>query len=143
VNFWKLPYRVGEELNMSGYSNKIKELAWDPASRFLATGGSEVVTVWGVSGKGPLGTRPEELHRHTKKVTLLAWQRQGGLLLSGSADGTVVLWNPEGSREPLYENSLGGVVTCAAWSLGDRAVVIGSGSGQVEIWGAAPSANSR
>jgi hypothetical protein len=27
VNFWKLPYRVGEELNMTGYANKIKELA--------------------------------------------------------------------------------------------------------------------
>jgi WD40 repeat protein len=138
VNFWKLPYRVGEELNMSGYSNKIKELAWDPASRFLATGGSEVVTVWDVSGKGPRGTRPKELHRHTKKVTLLAWQSQGGLLLSGSADGTSVLWNPEGSHEPLYENSLGGVVTCATWAFGDRSVVIGSASGQVEIWGAAP-----
>jgi WD40 repeat protein len=143
VNFWKLPYRVGEELNMSGYSNKIKELAWDRASRFLATGGSEVVTVWDVSGKGPRGTRPKELNRHTKKVTLLAWQCQGGLLLSGSADGTAVLWNPERSHEPLYENSLGGVVTCAAWASEDRAAVIGSASGQVEMWGAAPPANSR
>jgi WD40 repeat protein len=70
VNFWKLPYRVGEDLNMTGYANKIKELAWDPTSRFLATGGREVVAVWDVSGKGPRGTRPKELHRHTKKVTL-------------------------------------------------------------------------
>ncbi len=27
VNFWKLPYRPGKELNMSGYANKVKELA--------------------------------------------------------------------------------------------------------------------
>ena len=133
VNFWKLPYRVGEELNMSGYANKVKELAWDPASRFLATGGSEVVTVWDVSGKGPRGTRPKELRWHTKKVTLLCWQRQGELLLSGSADGTAALWNPERSLEPLHENSLGGAITCAAWALGDRALAIGSASGQVEV----------
>jgi WD40 repeat protein len=134
VNFWKLPCRVGEELNMTGYANKIKELAWDPTSRFLATGGSEVVTVWDVSGKGPRGTRPKELHRHTKKVTLLAWQSRGMLLVSGSADGTVALWNPERSRIPLYETSLGEAITSAAWSSGDRAVVIGSASGQVEVW---------
>jgi WD40 repeat protein len=134
VNFWKLPYRVGEELNMTGYANKIKELAWDPTSRFLATGGSEVVTVWDVSGKGPRGTRPRELRWHTKKVTLLAWQARGKLLISGSADGTVALWDPERPRIPLSETSLGEAITSAVWSPGDRAVVIGSASGQVEVW---------
>jgi WD40 repeat protein len=134
VNFWKLPYRAGEELNMSGYANKIKELAWDPTSRFLATGGSEVVTVWDVSGKGPRATRPKELHRHTKKVTLLDWQTRGRLLVSGSADGTVALWDPERSRKPLYETSLDEAITSAAWDSGDRAVVIGSASGQVVVW---------
>jgi WD40 repeat protein len=134
VNFWKLPYRIGEELNMTGYANKIKELAWDPSSRFLATGGSEVVTVWNVSGKGPRGTRPTELRRHTKKVTLLTWQTRGMLLVSGSADGTVAIWNPEKSRTPLYESSFGETITSAVWSSGDRAVMIGSASGQVEVW---------
>jgi WD40 repeat protein len=86
---------------MTGYANKIKELAWDSTSRFLATGGREVVAVWDVSGKGPRGTRPKELHRHTKKVTLLAWQSRGMSLISGSADGTVALWDPERSRIPF------------------------------------------
>jgi WD40 repeat protein len=137
VNFWKLPYRLGEELNMTGYANKVKELAWDPTSRFLATGGSEVVTVWDVSGKGPRGTRPRELHRHTKKVTLLAWQTRGRLLVSGGADGNVAFWDPERSRTPLYETSLDEAVTAAAWDSKDRALVIGSASGQVEVWDSA------
>jgi len=134
VNFWKLPYRLGEELNMTGYADKVKELAWDPTSRFLATGGSEVVTVWDVSGKGPRGTQPKELHRHAKKVTLLAWQTRGRLLVSGSADGTVALWDPERSHTPLYETFLDEGITSAAWDSGDRAVVIGSASGQVVVW---------
>ncbi|HEX3444903.1 MAG TPA: hypothetical protein VHS80_09305, partial [Chthoniobacterales bacterium] len=72
------------------YANKIKELAWDPSSRFLATG--------------------------------------------GSADGTVAIWNPEKSRTLFYEISLGGAITSAVWNSGGRALVIGSASGQVEVW---------
>jgi WD40 repeat protein len=93
-----------------------------------------VVTVWDVSGNGPRGTRPRELHRHTKKVTLLAWQTRGRLLVSGSADGTIALWDPERSHAPLYETSLDEAITAASWDSGDRAVVIGSASGQVVVW---------
>jgi WD40 repeat protein len=56
------------------------------------------------------------------------------LLVSGSADGTVAIWNPEKSRIPLYESSFGETITSAVWSSGDRAVMIGSASGQVEVW---------
>jgi WD40 repeat protein len=34
----------------------------------------------------------------------------------------------------LSETSLGEAITSAVWSPGDRAVVIGSASGQVEVW---------
>ncbi len=134
VNFWKLPYRPADRLNMSGYANKIKELAWDPTSRFLATGGSEEITVWDVSGKGPRGATPKRLLAHTKKVTVLCWQRRGGLLVSGDADGNAALWAPERLLKPLRENWLGGAISAAAWSHDERAVAIGSASGGVMVW---------
>ena len=136
VNFWKLPYRAGEELNMSGYAHKITQLAWDPASRFLATGGGEEVTVWDVSGKGPAGTVPKQLRAHTKKVTLLAWQSRGPLLVSGDAEGNALLWQPARSLAPQREGSLGGTISAAAWSPDDRAVAVGSGEGGVLVWDA-------
>ncbi len=134
VNFWKLPYRRGEELNMSGYANKVKELAWDPASRFLATGGSEVVIVWDVSGKGPAGTVPKQLRTHTRKVTVLAWQSRGGLLVSGDADGNVAIWSPAKTSQSICESKLVGEITTAAWSRDERTVAIGSASGGVVVW---------
>lgn len=140
VNFWKLPHRPGEELNMSGYAHKITQLAWDPASRFLATGGGEEITVWDVSGKGPRGTVPKQLRGHTKKVTLLAWQRRGPLLVSGDADGNAALWQPERSGDALREGWLGGTVSAAAWSPDDRAVAVGSGAGGVMVWDAPAAA---
>ena len=134
VNFWKLPYRPGEDLNMSGYANKVKELAWDPASRYLATGGSEVVIVWDVSGKGPAGTVPKQLRGHTRKVTFLSWQEHGALLVSGDADGNVMVWDPEKTADSLYESKLGSAVSAAAWSPDRRTVAIGSARGGVVAW---------
>lgn len=134
VNFWKLPYRVGEELDMSGYAHKVRELAWDPASRYLATGGGEEVTVWDVSGKGPRGTTPRQLGGRGKKVTLLAWQRRGGVLVSGDAGGRAALWQPEKGTAPLREGALEGAITAAAWSPDERAVALGSASGGVAVW---------
>lgn len=134
VNFWKLPYRPGEELNMSGYATKIKELAWDPTSRYLATGGSEVVIVWDVSGKGPAGTVPRQLRAHTRKITLLAWQRRGGRLVSGDADGNVVVWEPGKTSVSICESKLTGGVSTAAWSPDERVAAIGSADGNVVAW---------
>lgn len=119
---------------MSGYAHKITQLAWDPTSRFLATGGSEVVTVWDVSGKGPRGTTPTRLFGHTRKVTLLSWQRRGGLMVSGDTDGNAALWLPERSTEALRETWLDGAVCAAAWSPDDRAVAVGSATGGVVVW---------
>jgi WD40 repeat protein len=45
INFWRLPYRSGEQLAMSGYTTKVRELAWDSTSRYLASAGSELVTI--------------------------------------------------------------------------------------------------
>ena len=55
VHFWYV--KSGEDLQMSGYPTKVRELAWDSKSRFLATGGGEMLIVWDCSGKGrPVGT---------------------------------------------------------------------------------------
>ena len=134
VNFWKLPYRPGDELDMSGYANKVKELAWDPTSRYLATGGGAEITIWDVSGKGPRGTQPRQLAGHRRKVTQLAWQRRGPLLVSGDAEGNAALWRPEKSARPLREGWLGGAISAAAWSPDERSVAIGSATGGVVVW---------
>ncbi len=56
VHFWTLS--TGEDLEMAGYPTKVRELSWDPTSRFLATGGGGVPCVWDCSGKGPAGSAP-------------------------------------------------------------------------------------
>jgi WD40 repeat protein len=56
AHIWLLP--SADELFMNGYQTKVRELSWDSSSRYLATGGSDQITVWDFSGKGPSGSKP-------------------------------------------------------------------------------------
>jgi WD40 repeat protein len=142
IQFWKLPYRVGEELFMSGYATKIRELAWDAGSRYLASGGGEVVTVWDVSGKGPQGTRPKQLEGHANRVTQLTFQHRGPLLASGGADGRVFIWDLTKAQRHRRELQSPNAIAVLAWSPDDTALAIGGADGSVCVWKAATVATS-
>ena len=139
IQFWKLPYRPGEELFMSGYATKIRELAWDAASRYLASGGGEIITVWDVSGKGPRGTTPKQLEGHTARITQLAFQNRGPLLASGGADGRVFIWDLVKSQRHRHELSPTSSVAALAWSSDDAVLAIGAADGNVCVWESRPA----
>jgi WD40 repeat protein len=86
--------KSGDDLHMSGYTHRIKTLAWDSHSRFLATGGGQDVTVWDFSGKGPAGSTPVVLSAHSRNISQLAYQPNGALLSSGDEAGQVFVWQP-------------------------------------------------
>src|SRR5262249_8493583 len=52
---------TGEPLGMAGYPLKVRQLAWDPRGRFLATGGGDAITVWDCTPPGPENTTPLQL----------------------------------------------------------------------------------
>ncbi len=121
------------DLQMSGYPTKVRELAWDPGSRWLATGGSPVVTVWDTSGRGPEGSRPLQLEGHDGFLGALAWQRQRPCLASGCRGGRVTIWNPTDSCRPVSSLEMGAAIRTLAWSPDDRMLAIGAGDGSVVL----------
>jgi WD40 repeat protein len=134
IQFWKLPYRPGEELAMSGYPTKVRELAWDTDSRWLASGGGEIVTVWDVRGRGPAGTRPRQLEGHTAKVACLRFQSRGTVLASGGRDRRVCVWDlsrpdPYGVVQEWEER-----ISTLEWAPDNRAFALGGDGGGVQIW---------
>ena len=118
---------------MSGYPTKVRELAWDRTSRYLATGGGPVPCVWDVSGKGPAGTKPLQFEAHEGCVTALAFQHSGPLLASAGADGLVALWQPGRHKRPLARARFGSGITQMAWSPDDRRLGTGTESGGVRV----------
>jgi len=129
VHFWIM--RTGEDLMMSGYPSKVRELSWDHTSRYLATGGSPVPCVWDVSGAGPAGTKPKLLEGHGDKVTSLAYQHAGPLLASAAADGEVILWQPDRHERALCRVELATELTHIAWAPDDGAMAVGDARGGV------------
>jgi WD40 repeat protein len=132
VHFWIL--KTGEDLMMSGYPVKVRELSWDHTSRYLATGGGAVPCVWDVSGKGPAGTRPLQFEGHKANVTGLAFQHSGPLLASAGADGQVMLWHPGKHKRALAQAQAGSGITQVAWSADDQRLVVGTESGAVRAY---------
>jgi WD40 repeat protein len=132
VHFWYL--KTGEDLQMAGYPTKVRELAWDPSSRFLATGGGDTVVVWDCSGDGPAGSKPLMFELHTKPLAAVAFQHRGPVLASGATDGKVGLWYPGGASKALASIEFGEGVSTVNWSPGDGRLAVGGEGGAVGMF---------
>jgi WD40 repeat protein len=120
------------ELQMSGYDGKVKELAYDHTSRWLATGGGKDCCVWDCSGAGPEGREPAMLP-HDAKVCAVAFQHTHGLLATASQDGVVQLWSPERAQPLRATVKMPAAATKLAWSPDDTLLAIGSAKGIVYV----------
>jgi WD40 repeat protein len=134
VHFWYA--ETAEELQMSGYATKVRELSWNTTSRYLATGGGSAVCVWDCGEAGPSGSKPLMLDGHAEESTLSAvvFQRRGHLLASGGTDGRVCVWQPQNKKQPLVGAVNGDdEVTVLRWSPDEKLLGVGFGSGAVSV----------
>jgi len=121
-------------LHIQGYETKVKALAFNSASRKLATGGGRLVTVWNCTGKtGPEGTIPKQLEGHTGDSVALAYRRGSDWLASGGTDGRLIVFEPESSTRPRASLALDAGVTCVAWHPSEPLLAAGTESGAVEL----------
>jgi WD40 repeat protein len=132
VHFWLLA--TGEDLQMTGYPTKVRELSWDCTSRYLATGGGPIPCVWDTSGKGPAGTEPLQFEAHQDNVSCLAFQPRGTLLASGGEDGLVALWQPGKQQGPLALARHPSPVATLLWSADSQCLLVGTAEGDVVLY---------
>jgi WD40 repeat protein len=138
VHFWY--YDAARDLQMWGYRTKVRELAWDFSSRYLATGGGPVVCIWDCQAgpNGPEGSKPTMLVGHDEEanITSLAYQSRGFLLASAGLDGKVLLWQPtnrRGAQVGAFQFQ-GGEASLVAWSPDDKSLAAGCGTGAVAVF---------
>ena len=134
IHFWRRS--TEQDSMMSGYPLKPSALSFDETGTYLATGGSEEVTIWSFKGNGPEGTSPLSLKLHTKPITTLAFANRGMNLASGSRDGTVVLWDLKSENEEfgLSETSVSDSVSKLYWRPDDKALAGLDRQGGVRVW---------
>ena len=137
IHFWY--FDTSHDLQMWGYRSKIRELAWDFSSRYLATGGSPIVCVWDCQAgpKGPEGSRAADADEgHEENISALAYQARGFLLASAGLDGRVLLWQPTNKKGPQVGafQFPEGEASALAWSPDDKSLAAGSGAGGVAVF---------
>jgi WD40 repeat protein len=120
---------------MYGYPTKVRELSWDSMSRYLATGGSDIVTIWDCSGKGPAGTKPIELKGHADLVSTLGFAHRGFLIATASVDGRLIFWhiNKQKRPRPLVQAAFQSSISQLAWSPNDKLIALGTENGLVTV----------
>lgn len=133
VQIWELPFKAGEELAMSGYSVKVRELCWHFGGRYLATGDGQEIMVWDCQGKGPAGTSPKILSAHAHRIARLAYQRAGHLLASADESGEILVWNAGKGGDPLRRHRAQKGVSALSWSPDGRRLALGCEDGTVAV----------
>lgn len=132
VHFWIV--KTGDDLMMSGYPSKVRELSWDYTGRFLATGGSPSICIWDTGGKGPAGSEPIQIEKHEEFVKALAYQNFGPLLASGCAGGKLALWAPmKGKKEHASVSHESGICQLT-WAADDQRLSVGCEQGEIAVY---------
>lgn len=130
VHLWQPENDI--ELQMSGYESKVRHLAFDRTSRWLATSGGRDACIWDCIGAGPEGREPAMLP-HDAPVCGLAFQNAQPLLATCSQDGVLMLWSLDRPQPLRATVRLPAEATRLAWSPDDAFLAIGSRAGAVYV----------
>jgi WD40 repeat protein len=121
-------------LHIQGYETKVKALAWQSDSAWLATGGASSITVWPTTGKkGPQNATPIVLEGHIGLVESLDFQPSQPVLVSGGRDGIVLLWLPLQSKDPALVSQCESEITKVRWSPDGLKLAVATASGQLTV----------
>ena len=133
VRIWSVGRRTITH-NLTGHTGRSMVVAFGPAGTDLLVSGGEdrKVLLWRL--REPKPPRPVLLAGHTAPVTCLAITPDGTLIVSGSLDGSVYLWDA-GTAQVVHRFTTGhGPVRSLAVSGDGQRLVTGGQDGLLRLW---------
>eukprot|EP00056_Hartaetosiga_gracilis_P002720 m.56132 g.56132 ORF g.56132 m.56132 type:complete len:395 (+) comp11175_c0_seq1:108-1292(+) len=93
ILFWSMAKKKtdkhGKEKRVQAHDGSCECIAWSPIEDVLVSCGSDkLIKIYNATGK-----LCDKLEGHSRRVTSVAFSSTGKLLVSGSADNTVMVWN--------------------------------------------------
>jgi WD40 repeat protein len=106
----------GKDMRMSGYSTRVRSMAWSAGGKWLATSGADQVILWPFSGKdGPMGKTPLQLAAFGVRAEVVACHPKQDVVAAGYSDGLVLLVRIEDGAEVLAKKPDKVPVSALAW----------------------------
>jgi WD40 repeat protein len=123
---WVVIWRLADltvEREMKVSMSDVFTIAFAPDGRRLAFGGdARTIWVWNLQGADPCGADSAGadkgalcLRGHTDRVRSVAWDRNGGRLISGGEDATALMWDLAAPGSPQYSLRVGSQVNAVGF----------------------------
>lgn len=129
---WRLA--DGKDMRMSGYSAKVRSMAWTSDGKWLATAGFEQLIVWPFTGKdGPMGKAPTMLAPYEHRVAIVSCHPDQEVVAAGYEDGLVLLVRIDDGAEILARKPGDGPVTALAWGEDGALLAFGTDDGAAGV----------
>jgi len=129
---WRLA--DAKDMRMSGYSAKVRSMAWTAGGKWLATSGSEQLILWPFGSKdGPMGKQPRMLAPYSKRAVAVACHPSQEIIAVGFEDGLIMLCRMEDGAEILAKKPGAAPVSALAWSTDGARLAFGTEDGEAGI----------
>ncbi|SJX60642.1 related to Nuclear receptor co-repressor/HDAC3 complex subunit TBLR1 [Sporisorium reilianum f. sp. reilianum] len=130
----------GQITTLAGHTGEVFISAWNPSvPNMLASGGGDAtVRIWEVPDKAGESPEAPTICKHlpaaqSKDISTLDWNPDGTLLASGSYDGIVRLWTPQGDLHLVMSMHQGPVIS-VRWNRKGNMLLTGSADGTIIVW---------
>jgi transducin (beta)-like 1 len=124
---------------LAGHNGEVFVSSWNPSvPGLLASGAADAtVRIWDLSDDADDGGAPTVCKHlpatHAKDVSALDWNPDGTLLASGSYDGILRLWTPQGDLH-LVMSMHQGPIFAVRWNRKGNLLLTGSADGTAIVW---------
>jgi WD40 repeat protein len=133
---WRIADR--QHMRMSGYSARVRSMAWAVGGEVLASGGAPQIVLWPFQGKdGPMGKQPKLLAPAGARVEVVACHPKQPVVVAGYGDGMVLIVRMADGAEIVAKRSGDSPVTALAWSADGTSLAWGTDDGQAGVVGLA------
>ena len=129
---WRLA--DAKDMRMSGYSARVRSLAWTPGGKWLATSGSNQLVMWPFQAKdGPMGKQPRIVAPMEPQIEVVACHPKQEVVAVGCADGVVLIVRIDDGAEILARRPGNAPVSALAWSASGRTLAFGTDDGEAGL----------